>query len=279
MKQTIAMALAFNKILIPVDFSLSTATAVQKAIGYIEKEEGTIHLLHVIKPRVSASHLIIKDVERNMQLLREQIAQRLTGIAVKEHIIKGVSVQNTIIEMAAVLSPDLIIIGKQGKRKRWAFFRGSISPGHIARKSNCPVLTAKPGSLESRTRIIVLPVRNFVPQRKLDLAILIARKCRAQVHLLAIQDSSRRQESLLPQPFIKAYHQLRETLNHPVEYFPIFRNNTARATLDYAQFVMADIILLNPETESGTSSFVFSRHISDLIKKDSKLQILDVSPY
>lgn len=273
------MSPAFTKILIPVDFTLGTETAVQKAIGFIEKEAGAIYLLHVIKPRASAADLILKELERNMRLWCQQIEQALPQVIVKELIITGVSVQDTIIETAAVLSPDLIIIGKQGKQNHWAFFRKQISPGLIARKSNCPVLTAKPGSLQSRTRIIVLPVRNFVPQRKLDLAILIAKKCRAQVHLLAIQNRDKTPDGLLPPPFIKAYHQLRETLHHPVEYFSIFRHNTARATLDYAEFVMADMILLNPETESGISSFVFSRHISDFIKGDSKLQILDVSPY
>jgi hypothetical protein len=49
--------------------------------------------------------------------------------------------------------------------------------------------------------------------------------------------------------------------------------------LDYAELVMADMILLNPETESGISGFSGYRHISDLLRRDSKIQVLDVEPY
>jgi hypothetical protein len=42
---------------------------------------------------------------------------------------------------------------------------------------------------------------------------------------------------------------------------------------------MADIILVNPESESGIPGLAGSRHISDLLGKDSKIQVLDVEPY
>jgi len=39
------------------------------------------------------------------------------------------------------------------------------------------------------------------------------------------------------------------------------------------------MILVNPDTESGISSFTGFRHISDLLDRDSKIQVLDVVPY
>jgi hypothetical protein len=42
---------------------------------------------------------------------------------------------------------------------------------------------------------------------------------------------------------------------------------------------MADMILVNPETESGISGFTGTRHISDMLNRDSKIQVLDVEPY
>jgi hypothetical protein len=38
---------------------------------------------------------------------------------------------------------------------------------------------------------------------------------------------------------------------------------------------MADIIVVNPDTESGITGF---RHLSDLLKRDSKIQVLDIEP-
>jgi hypothetical protein len=72
---------------------------------------------------------------------------------------------------------------------------------------------------------------------------------------------------------------LREKLHHPVEYSADTRHNPAKAALSYAELIMADMILVNPRTESGISGFTGFRHISDLLTRDSKIQVLDVQPY
>jgi nucleotide-binding universal stress UspA family protein len=273
------MPATFSKILIPVDFSVNTETAVMKAIGFIDPGDAFIYLLHIVRRGTSAAHKFIAgEAERKLVQWKETIENKLPGIRVKTSILRGSSIQQMIIEAAGMVTPDLIIIGKQGRRRNW-FFHRHVSPDQIAQKSNCPVLTAKPGSIDSRTKIIVIPIRHFVPERKLDLAVLIAKKYKAQVHLLVIHGNNKTSGEDLSQAFLKTYHQLREKLYHPIEYFSVGRHNTAKATLDYAEFIMADMILVNPATESGFSGITGSRHISDLIASDSKIQVLDVMPY
>ncbi|HTI10467.1 MAG TPA: universal stress protein [Puia sp.] len=273
------MRAAFRKILIPVDFSLSTETAVKKAIGIIDPDNAHIHLLHVVKRGSSAAiQLMVRDAERKLAQWKVTIEETTPGVEARTSILRGSSVQRMIIESAGLVAPDLIIIGKKGTR-RHRLFHQHISPDRIAEKSNCPVLTAKPGSIHSRTKIIVIPIRHFVPERKLDLAILIAQKYRARVHLLAIGGNDNDEKDGLSQTFIKTYDHLRRKLQRPVEYFSVGRHNPARAALDYAKFVMADMILVNPATESGIYGLTGSRHISDLIAADSKIQVLDVMPY
>ncbi len=273
------MATAFNQILIPIDFSLNTEIAVKKAIGLIDGKEGCMHLLHIVKPGTSAAHKFIAgEAERKLVQWKDTIRETTPGIGVKVTILRGSSIQQPIIETANMSSPDLIIIGKKGGRRNW-FSRCSVSPDQIAQKSNCPVLTTKPGSIHSRTKIIVIPVRHFVPERKLELAILLAKRYRAQVHLLAIGGNAQAEKEDLNQIFIRTYDHLRGKLVRPIEYFSVGGRNAARATLDYAQSIMADMILVNPATESGVFGFTGSRHISDLIAPDSKIQVLDVMPY
>ena len=273
------MPAAFRKILIPVDFSVSTETAVKKAIGFIDPKEASIHLLHVAKEGGSAVHkFIVGEAERKLAQWKEMIEEAVPGVRVTTHVRQDTSIQEMIIQWANKIEPDLIIIGKQGGRRNWSFHR-HISPDRIAQQSNCPVLTAKPGSIHSRTKIIVIPIRHFVPERKLELAVLIAQKYRAQVHLLIIQGNGKGGEGDLSRAFITTYHQLKEKLHCPIEYFSVGRQNAARATLDYAEFVMADMILVNPATESAISCLTGSRHISDLLAPDSKIQVLDVIPY
>ena len=273
------MPATFNKILIPVDFSLNTEIAIKKAIGLAGGEETTIHLLHVIRPgKKIASQFRNWVVERDLQQLKYTLQEKNPILRVKTHVMKGFSIQNMIIECAAMINPDLIIIAKQNSRRRWWAFTSLISPNIVAKKSNCPVLTAKPGSMDSRTKVIVLPIRNFLPERKLEWAVLLARKYKAQVHLLALQQHDPKDGSL-SQAFLKAYHHLREKLHHPIEYSAAVRHSAAKAALNYAELIMADMILVNPETESGISGFTGTRHISDMLNRDSKIQVLDVEPY
>ena len=273
------MISAFNKILIPVDFTINTEIAVSRAIGLIEQENGEIRLLHVTKPKKSPSaKFVIWDAEKKLMQWARSIMDTMKGVNVNFIVLSGSSVSQMIIESALRMGPDLIVVGKQARMRRWPFSQ-SVSPDLIARDSNCPVLTAKAGSMNSRTKIIVVPVRDFVPERKLELAILIAKKCKAKVHLLVINENFKTDEREQSQTFLRSYHHLREKLLHPVEYYSISGRNTARAAMDYAKSVTADMILLNPETESGIPGLTGSRHISDLIGNNSKIQVMDIQPY
>ena len=264
------MAIVFNTFLIPVDFSQNTDIAVRKAAELAGKEGAELHLLHVVRNG--------GNVEAAFRQLEATIGQQYPGVRVRTHVLPGPSVQRTILECAGLLRPDLIVIGKSEPPNRWFQLRG-ISPDVIAKKSNCPVLTVKPGSADSKTRVILIPIRNFLPERKLEWAVLLAKRYRAQVHLLAIQDRQEQKDWALPQVFLKAYHQLREHLHHPIEYSATGKQSAAKAALSCAELIMADMIVVNPETESGISGFVGYRHISDLLKKDSKIQVLDIQPY
>ena len=273
------MAIAFDKILIPVDFSLNTEIAVKKAAGLVGSGEAVLHLLHVMRPGRHAVYQFRSwAVEKELEQWKDTIRSTYPKLRVRTHILKGRSAQRMIIECAEMLKPDLIIIGRQNNRRRWSF-PGGISPDSIAKKSDCPVLTVKPGSLDSRTRVIVIPIRDFLPERKLEWGVLLARRYKAQVHLLAIQENPQPAQWVLPQVFLKAYHHLREHLHHPIEYSSSGRHSPARAALNYAEMIMADMIVVNPRTESGISGFARSRHISDLLGKNSKIQVLDVEPY
>jgi nucleotide-binding universal stress UspA family protein len=273
------MPIAFDNILIPVDFSLNTEVAIKRALGMAGRDGFFLHLLHVIKPGASPEHRFARwTAEKELEKRHDVIRENHPFVEVKTHILQGRSVQQSIIECALIVKPDLIVIGKKNPPRRWSFFRG-VWPDAIAKKSNCPVLTVKPGSADNRPRIILIPIRDFLPERKLEWAVLLAKRYRAQVHLLAIQEREEQKDWALPQVFLKAYHQLREHLHHPIEYSTTGRQRAAQATLDYAELVMADMILVNPETESGISGLSGYRHMSDLLKRDSKIQVLDVEPY
>lgn len=248
-------------------------------MGFAARDETELHLLHVVNPGHGPKHSFkLWAVEKQFEQLRQNIREQYPSARIRTHVLRGHSVQKMIIECIRLLGPSLVIIAKADPLPRWSL-SGGVSPGVVAKQSNCPVLTVKPGSAETKTQVILVPIRNFLPQRKLEWAALLAKKFKARVHLLVIQDQQDAKGSSLPQVFLKAYDQLRETLHQPIEYSVTGHKDIAKATLDHAEAIMADLILVNPGTESRSTGLFVSRHISDLLRVDSSIQVLDVEPY
>ena len=267
----------FRKILIPVDFSAASSIAIQKAFGFLE-EHGEIMLLHVGKIGYSeAAKRELRDSNERLEEMKSSIERERKGLFVKSLILYGHSIETMIHEGSRLFAPDLIIIGRQG-RPRHRLFRSHVSPDRIARKVSCPVLTVRAGAVKSSPHIVVIPVRQFVSRNKLDLAVRIAKKFRARVILLVFGHPDAKGDASYSPSFFKAYHHLREKLYSPVEHCTCPDRNTARATLDYAESVKADMILADPEEESGIYTWSGVRHISDLIPDESSIQILEVEP-
>jgi nucleotide-binding universal stress UspA family protein len=269
----------FSKILIPIDFSVNTDSAIHKAISLIEVEGCTFHLLHIVKPgKSAAAKFSLWEAEKKLMQWKATLEECYSALKVDSHILRGKSVQQVVIQFARLIDADLIIIGKQQGRRPWWVLRHN-SPDTIAKKSSSPVLTVKPGSADIRTRIIVIPVGNFIPKRKLALGILLAKKYRAQIHLLAIHSNVLPEHQNRQQVFLDAYRELKDKVSRPIQCSSAVGHNPAKATLAYAEAVKADMILVNPETESGHAGLTGFRHLSEMLERNSRIQILDVLPY
>ena len=129
------MARHFSTILIPVDFSLNTDVAVSKALEITRhSEECSIHLFHVqrivLPGVVKQIHYLFKGYSRrqvntsieksNHQLskLKSVIEGIRKDINVFTWVSFGDPVEQAIINKAARLAADLIIIGKRSHQDR-----------------------------------------------------------------------------------------------------------------------------------------------------------------
>lgn len=265
------MGVVFNTVLVPVDFSTNTDIAVKKALWLTGNEKAIIHLLHITS---GSGSLTAWNAVKRLEYLACRIREEYTGVQVKTHVHKGYLVQRGIIGLAKELTPDLIIIGKKDEATWWRTLWG-VSPRTVARKTNCPVLTIKAGSTNDRVKVIVIPISDGIAERKLEWGIMLAQKYKAQIHLLALMEG--KGEGEMPGVFLRAYHYLRDSLRLPIEFATSKLHHPAKAAMKYAKMVKADLILVNPETESWIGGLRRCRHISDLFGKDSGIQVLEVS--
>jgi len=270
------MVLHFKDILVPVDFSVNTELAVKKAVELMQDKEGTIHLLYV---RLSIFTGNGKDAlpAKKMNEWKLSIEEMYPGIHVETYLREGYSVQQQVQSMAIKIQPQLIIIGKHNYHK-WFSFLNTIDPDKLGKSTSCPVLTVKLGSLHNKIRSIVFPVKTFVPNRKIDLLITIAKIYRARIYLVILTDSEKNAEpSPLCQAFVETYRLLKSSLTTPVEHKIATGPNLARASLDFARSINADMILISPDAEARIS-LLTRQQVNNVVKGNSKLAVLSVQP-
>jgi len=283
------MSSLFKSILIPVDFSANTEASVNQAIELASTNGSTIHLLHVVKPK--AIWRVIDHDNQSMSKLNESyydekivsrlqewkfaIEQSISNCKVNTYVSEG-TIYAKIRDAAKEIKPELIIIGKNGNHK-WLSSFNSVCPNGLAKTTGYPVLTVMKKTVDTKIKIIVVPVGSFIPSRKIELVIELAKKHRAAIHLVTIPNKIDFEETK-GNSFLETYRILKNVLTSPIEHHILKGNNLPEAILEYAQCIRADLILVNPGSETRISNFT-GKHINDALTTYSKLKILSIEPY
>lgn len=270
------MGICFKDILVPVDFSVNTEIAVKKALELIQDKEGTVHLLYVMSTIFSGNDKEDTALKK-MKEWKRSIQDIYPGIKVETYMRKAYSVQLEVSNIAKEIQPQLIIIGKHNYHN-WLNFLNTIDPDKLAKSTNYPVLTAKLGSLHNKIKSIVFPVKTFVPNRKIELLIAIARIYRARIYLIILTDAEKNAEpSPLCHAFVETYRLLKSSVTTPIEHKIVNGSNLAKAALDFAGSINADMILVSPDVEDKIS-LLTRQQVNDVVKGNSKLAVLSVEP-
>ncbi|MEM7311814.1 MAG: universal stress protein [Planctomycetota bacterium] len=135
-------------ILVPVDFSESSAAALETAIELAEaRQPATVWLFHVDPGLVPhyETELGVLEPTRLMHRLRMRSIEWKVGLDFPciEEIVYGDPVEE-ILKKADELDADLIVMGTHGRTGLDRILVGSVTE-QVLRKSPCPVLCVKPG--------------------------------------------------------------------------------------------------------------------------------------
>lgn len=280
------MSFSFKTILVPVDFSINTEVAINKALELADKEGAAIHLMHVLSDK--ASRLSVQNNKKTYDPIHTRpepsIEQMITEwkstiqevnphITVCCWIQHHASVQHSIEKKAEKLKADLIVIGKNSNHT-WFPFLNTVLSSNLAKTTGCAVLTVKPGSLHNKVKTLVVPVTEDIPKRKMETIAALCKTIRLKVHLVSFMNQDNIPIEFSSTALLKLYQWLKDSLHCHVEYTVLHNENKARAVMLYAQKVNADMLLVNPVSE--TKLGWWNQHISDALAPDSKMQVLTV---
>lgn len=138
-----------KKIILPVDFSDSSNTLVDFAVGFAKDINADIALIHVASSDIGfvigdMGFQYFPEVEENEIKfeLKElnKLEQRIISQGVNcTHILKQGIAGDTILEFAEEKNADYIVVGSHGRSGVYDVFIGSLTK-EITRKSKIPVL-------------------------------------------------------------------------------------------------------------------------------------------
>jgi universal stress protein A len=155
--------LAYNKILVPIDFSKHSESTISYATKTASKHNSTIYLLHVfqIPDYVVApyarrrhnsaemhSHIDIAEQEarENLETFARELSNK--GIKVEPHLRVGYPFDEIVL-MANHFDVDLIIIGSHGRGAISRLLVGSTAE-RVVEHAPCPVLVVRGSRLRAR---------------------------------------------------------------------------------------------------------------------------------
>jgi hypothetical protein len=109
-------------------------------------------------------------------------------------------------------------------------------------------------------------------------ASYLAKQFNSRIHLIAISNKHKKAEPDDTIYLYKAYQLLRDNTNLRIECHTVAGENLADSTLEYAQKVDADLIVVNPGKESLLPGFL-NRFFTRFFFNEPGIPVMTISPF
>jgi nucleotide-binding universal stress UspA family protein len=252
--------------LVPIDFTERSVHALQYAASIIQRNDGIIHLLHVIDERTTPS-------KEDFQATQERVAEyaREQQEKLKVNIIPNIVTGNIFIsigETAKKLGVQLIVMGIHGMHGI-QFIIGSFA-ARVILGSPVPVLLTNGLKQFSDFKNIVLPLdmdiqMDHLIKKTLEMGLLF----NSTIHLYS------RSEELTFWRKRKHEMRIKKTMNMVIKAGLICQNvtlnsieeNLADRVVEYAENVNADLIMVTTQNQHNSSEYVIVENGIKLMEK------------
>jgi nucleotide-binding universal stress UspA family protein len=281
--------LDIKRILIPTDFSETANLALDHAVNLARLVDAQITLIHVVSTfafRVNLPELDFDEAQNNklsgavgskLSVIADEISQK-HGIKVNTLVTSG-RVRDEVVRIADEIDADIIIIGTHGVSGLKEFFMGS-NAFRIVSEAACPVLSVQDHGSEVGFNNIVVPIDNsFHSREKLGISVKMALAFGAKLFICGLRSYDHNDEDLNAK-FRMKMKQVEDYLTEKdVEFTTttLFCGNIAKATMDYAAEVDADLIVIMNEQEINTTGFFMGPYAQQVVNH-SKIPVLSIRP-
>ena len=144
---------AYERILVPVDFSEHSHAALREASELAQRYGATLHLLHVNEPWPPSStvasdaypmyHEYVAQENARAAKALEDLAVPDAGPRPVQRVTRAGHVEHEILKYIDDAEIDLVVIGTHGRTGVAHWIMGSVAE-RVVRFAPCPVLVARP---------------------------------------------------------------------------------------------------------------------------------------
>ena len=262
-----------SKILVGFDFSKGSAYAVDLSIDIANRTQLDLLLVYV------------KEKDEDEAPIRAEIERRNAGVA---HLLKDIRMDYVVCEgkvadqlcaQAEACDAELIVVGTHGMSgftKNWI---GRNTYRTIA-KAKCPVLTIREDfNFNKALERIVVPLDNTSDTRqKLPAAARFAKIFGSEIHVLGLYTSESTDIRNIVNSYVKGTdtYLTKHGIKHQSTCVAVPKNLTV-TTLEYAEKVNADLIVIMTEQESTLTSFILGNYAEQMLTLSTR-PVLTVRP-
>jgi len=280
------MNTTIKHILVPVDFSHTSEFAANFASAMAKLFHAKLSLIHIVAynefiyPGLSEANIVMplqSDIEEASKKKLQHLHLHIkNNYGIDAHIKNTVgNIETEITDYAKEQNADLIIMGTHGKSGYKEVFLGSNAQ-RVVTVSDVPVLTINKERNIAGFSKVLLPIDDSQHSRqKVNIALDIAQKYNAQVHILGILDSEDETEK---NKFLIKLKSVEDAVRAKgLQYHSTMKQgeSLSKMALEYAEENKCDLIVINTGHESKITG-MFLGAFAQQIVNHSKIPVLSV---
>jgi len=262
-----------KSIVVPWDFTPVAGNALEHAVKISRMIGNDICLLHIADTAINPKEAATKRTQ--LQQISDESSKKY-NVPVRFLIKKG-SIFTSIAEYVNEIEATLVVMGTHGM-KGMQKLTGSWALKVIV-KSKIPFIVIQdPPADQERYHNIVFPVDfRSENKQKIKMAIFMGKFFESKVHMLVSLSSDK---SIIKKTNINLNFAVKYLIQNNIEYqiHDMPKGNIAEQTLDFAQKINADLILIVTTKNITIADYVLGASEQYIIANSSKIPVCCVNP-
>jgi nucleotide-binding universal stress UspA family protein len=260
-------------IVVPWDFTHVAEHALAHAVKISRMVGNDICLLHIVDSGISQKDEAEK--KSKLQHVTEEASKNF-NLTVSYHMVKG-SIFSAIAEYANEKEASLVVMGTHGM-KGMQKLTGSWALKVIV-KSKIPFIVVQDAPVDQeRYHNIVFPIDfRGENKEKMQMAIFMGKYFDSKIHMLVSLSSD---PSLIKKTNVNLNFAIKFLIQNNIDYeiHEVPRGNFAQQTIDFAQKINADLLLIMTTKNITMADYVMGATEQYMIANSSKIPVCCVNP-